>query len=163
MTYTTAHSNRGSPIHWVRPGIKPASLLTLCQVLNPLSHSRISLPKKILQGCFYINVKEGIKGFWFVGQRVWVRVLGCGLPGVTCISPFSLPAVWHVVFVRGLSCTAGSGTSRPTHPNLFQTLSFYFYVTFHKTENVPRLSTKRFFLRRKELLSKTQQKLEITD
>ena len=29
--------------HWVRPGIEPSSSWMLCQVLNPLSHSRHSL------------------------------------------------------------------------------------------------------------------------
>ena len=38
-TYPTAHSNAGSLIHCVRPGIKPTSSRTLCQVLNLLSHN----------------------------------------------------------------------------------------------------------------------------
>ena len=42
-TYTTAHSYAGYLTHWVRPGIEPASLWTVCQVLNPQSHSRNSL------------------------------------------------------------------------------------------------------------------------
>ena len=34
-----SHSNNRSLIHWARPGIKPTSSWTLCQVLNPLSHN----------------------------------------------------------------------------------------------------------------------------
>ena len=40
--YTTAHGSTRSLTHWMRPGIKPASSQTLCQVLNLLSHSRSS-------------------------------------------------------------------------------------------------------------------------
>ena len=36
----TACNNARSLIHWVRPGIEPASLQRLCQVLNLLNHSR---------------------------------------------------------------------------------------------------------------------------
>ena len=39
VTYATACSNPGSLTHWARPGIKPASSQSLCQVLNPVSHS----------------------------------------------------------------------------------------------------------------------------
>ena len=34
-----SHSNARSLTHWMRSGIKPTSSRTLCQVLNPLSHS----------------------------------------------------------------------------------------------------------------------------
>ena len=37
--YAIACGNAGSLMHWVRLGIKLASSLTLCQVLNPLSHN----------------------------------------------------------------------------------------------------------------------------
>ena len=40
VTYTIAHSNARSLTHWARPRTEPASLWTLCQVLNPLSHRR---------------------------------------------------------------------------------------------------------------------------
>ena len=39
MTCTTAHDNAGSLTHWMRPGIKPVSSRTLCQVLNQMSHN----------------------------------------------------------------------------------------------------------------------------
>ena len=42
MTSATACSNAGSFTHQARPGIQPAPSLTLCQVLNPLSHKRNS-------------------------------------------------------------------------------------------------------------------------
>ena len=42
VTYTAACGNTRSLTHWARPGIEPASLQTLCQVLNPLSHNRNS-------------------------------------------------------------------------------------------------------------------------
>ena len=42
-TYTAACSNSGSLTCWARPGIKPSSSQTLCQVLNLLSHSRNSI------------------------------------------------------------------------------------------------------------------------
>ena len=41
-TYATAWGNTGSWTHWARPGIEPEFSWTLCQVLNPLSHSRSS-------------------------------------------------------------------------------------------------------------------------
>ena len=40
--YYHGHSNTRSLTHWVRPGIKPISSQTPCQVLNPLSHNRNS-------------------------------------------------------------------------------------------------------------------------
>ena len=33
-TYTTAHSNAGSPTHWVRPGIEPATSWFLVRFIN---------------------------------------------------------------------------------------------------------------------------------
>ena len=33
LTYTTAHGNAGSPTHWARPGIKPASSWILVQFI----------------------------------------------------------------------------------------------------------------------------------
>ena len=41
-TYAAACGITGSLTHWARPGIKPASSLTLCRVLNLLSHNRNS-------------------------------------------------------------------------------------------------------------------------
>ena len=38
-TAMQAYSNSGSLTHWMRPGMEPESSGTLCQVLNPLSHS----------------------------------------------------------------------------------------------------------------------------
>ena len=40
--WATAWGNATSLIPWVRPGTELASSLTLCQVLNPLSHNRNS-------------------------------------------------------------------------------------------------------------------------
>ena len=40
--YNIACSNPGSLIYWARPGIKPTSAWTLCQVLNSLSHNENS-------------------------------------------------------------------------------------------------------------------------
>ena len=37
-----AYGNAASFSHWMRPGIEPASLWILCQILNPLSHNRNS-------------------------------------------------------------------------------------------------------------------------
>ena len=42
VTYAAAGSHSGSFTHWVRPGIKPASSWTLCQILNLLGHNRNS-------------------------------------------------------------------------------------------------------------------------
>ena len=39
VTYAAAHGNAGSLTHRVRSGIETTSSQTLCQVLNPLSHS----------------------------------------------------------------------------------------------------------------------------
>ena len=41
-THATACCNARSLTHWMRPGIQPTSLRTLCCVLNPLSHIRNS-------------------------------------------------------------------------------------------------------------------------
>ena len=38
-TFTTICSNARSLTYWLRPGVKPASSWTLCQVLNQLSHN----------------------------------------------------------------------------------------------------------------------------
>ena len=43
VTYTMAQDNSRSLTHWAEPSIEPASLWTLCQALNPLSHSGNSL------------------------------------------------------------------------------------------------------------------------
>ena len=43
VTYAAACSNTSSLTHWARPGMKPTSSWTLCQVLNPRSHSRNSM------------------------------------------------------------------------------------------------------------------------
>ena len=39
LTNPAACSNAWSLTHWARPGIKPPSSQTLCQVLNPVSHN----------------------------------------------------------------------------------------------------------------------------
>ena len=39
MDFRYSHGNTRSSTHWVRPGIVPTSLRTLCWVLNLLSHS----------------------------------------------------------------------------------------------------------------------------
>ena len=39
QAYDTACGNAQALTYWVRPGMKHASSGTLCQVLNPLSHS----------------------------------------------------------------------------------------------------------------------------
>ena len=41
VTYTTAHSNARSPIHWARPGIKPMPQQWQHWILNQLSHQGI--------------------------------------------------------------------------------------------------------------------------
>ena len=41
-TYTTVHDHLGSPTHWVRPGIKPASSWRLLSFLTSLSHKEKS-------------------------------------------------------------------------------------------------------------------------
>ena len=43
QAYITAWGNNGTLTHWTRPGIKPSTSWTLCQVLNPLSHNGNSL------------------------------------------------------------------------------------------------------------------------
>ena len=42
VTYTTVFGNGASLTRWARPGIKPSSSLTLCWVLNLLSHNSSS-------------------------------------------------------------------------------------------------------------------------
>ena len=49
MTYPVVCGNARSSNHWRRPGIKPVSLMILCQVLNPLSHSGNSSGEPILK------------------------------------------------------------------------------------------------------------------
>ena len=54
VTCTTACSNAESSTHWTRPGIKPASLQRLHQVLNPLSHNRNSLSRFLFPVFFLV-------------------------------------------------------------------------------------------------------------
>ena len=66
--YTAARGNAGSSSHCVRPGIKPASSQTLCQVLNPLNHNGNST----ISFC-----TEMLKRTWFVFnfQLLWEMLL----------------------------------------------------------------------------------------
>ena len=62
-TYITAHSNPGSLTHWARPGIKPISSQTLCQILKPLSHNRNSIilfPVKNVALCIHLKGSKTI-------------------------------------------------------------------------------------------------------
>ena len=51
-TYTTACGDSRSLTQWGRPGIKPTSSLTLCWVLNPLSHNGNSYRMCV---CVYVH------------------------------------------------------------------------------------------------------------
>ena len=55
-TYAAAH-NTGSLTHWARSGMEPATSLTLCQVLNLLSHSGNSrnFPECCMSCMLYIS------------------------------------------------------------------------------------------------------------
>ena len=58
-----SHGNTGSLTHWARPGIEPASSLTLCQVRNSPSHNGNSC----FHFCFFFFCP--IWGIWnFLGQ-----------------------------------------------------------------------------------------------
>ena len=62
------HSNTGSPTHWVRPGIEPASSQTLCWVLNLLIQNEKSclLPSNVI----YLFILGCTCGMWkFPGQE----------------------------------------------------------------------------------------------
>ena len=64
VTYPAACSNARSLTQWARPGIKLTSLMTLCQVLNVLSHNRNSHTKYFNISYFKLNLpKTGIINF----------------------------------------------------------------------------------------------------
>ena len=49
-TYTTAHGNSGSPAHWARPGIKPASSLILVRFITtePQGELQVQISKLVV-------------------------------------------------------------------------------------------------------------------
>ena len=61
--YTTAHSNIRSPIHWVRPGIEPASSWILVRFISTAPQWEFQTK------CFLITVPSLLNSYWIIIKK----------------------------------------------------------------------------------------------
>ena len=90
-------SSARSPIHWVKPGVKPASSQTLCWVLNLLSHKGNSYNHLIGSPIESIISLSG--GFWWLSRlRIWCWSSHCGSVEMNLTSIH-----WHAGSIPGFA------------------------------------------------------------
>ena len=80
-TYTTAHSNAGSPTHWVRPWIEPASSWILIRFISAVPHRNSPLDFEVHhQGPMYFpEDSQTVSLFYFIlsPRSIYATISSC--------------------------------------------------------------------------------------
>ena len=115
MTYTTARGSARSLTHWVRPGIKPASLWILVGFIFPLHHSRnsclILVAFSLTTGFFVCFFTTGFDG-GLLDLNVW------------CSCPF-LSSTWWKSNHRWNSRSGNKANSKTSVRTQLYTIRFF--------------------------------------